>query len=47
MPLPAALTACSVTTQPMVGGGGNVQWTLTGQLNAAQSGTVVFRVVVQ
>ena len=47
MPLPAALTACSVTTQPMVGSGGNVQWTLTGQLNAAQSGTVVFRVVVQ
>ncbi|MBL8521263.1 MAG: DUF11 domain-containing protein [Betaproteobacteria bacterium] len=47
MPLPAALTACNVTTQPVVGAGGNVQWTLTGQLNASQSGTVVFRVVVQ
>ena len=44
---PAALNACSVTTQPMVGNGGNVQWTLMGQLNAAQSGTVVFRVAVQ
>jgi uncharacterized repeat protein (TIGR01451 family) len=46
-PLPAALSACVVTVQPMVGVGGNIQWTLTGSLNAGQSGTVVFRVTVQ
>ncbi|MEP7155783.1 MAG: hypothetical protein ABI905_08415, partial [Betaproteobacteria bacterium] len=46
-PLPAALTACTVSAQPAVGVGGNVQWTLTGSLNAAQSGTVIFRVTVQ
>ena len=46
-PLPAAISACNVTTQQIVGGTGNLQWTLTGTLNAAQSGTVVFRVTVQ
>ena len=46
-PLPAAISACNVTTQPSVGGAGNVQWTLTGALNAAQSGTVVFRIMIQ
>ncbi len=47
MPLPAALTSCMVTVQPMVGAGGNIQWTLAGQLNAAQTGNVSFRVTVQ
>jgi uncharacterized repeat protein (TIGR01451 family) len=47
VPLPAAITACAVTTQPVVGGAGNIQWTLTGALNAGQSGSVVFRAVVQ
>ena len=47
MPLPAALTSCMVTVQPMVGAGGNIQWTLTGLLNAAQSGSVIFRATVQ
>ncbi|MBC8161615.1 MAG: DUF11 domain-containing protein, partial [Roseiflexaceae bacterium] len=47
MPLPAAITACMVSAQPAVGANGNVQWTLTGALNATQSGTVVFRVTVQ
>ena len=47
MPLPAALTSCMVTVQPMVGVGGNVQWTLSGMLNAGQSGTVTFQVTVQ
>ena len=46
-PLPAALTSCTVTVQPMVGAGGNIQWTLTGQLNAGQSGSVIFRATVQ
>ena len=46
-PTPAALTACAVTVQPSIGGAGNIQWTLTGSLNAAQSGTVIFRVTVQ
>ena len=46
-PLPAALTSCSITTQPMVGAGGNIQWTLGGSLNAGQTGTVTFRVTVQ
>lgn len=46
-PLPSAVTACAVTTQPAVGGSGNVQWSLTGTLNAAQSGNVTFRVAVQ
>ena len=47
VPLPAALTACMVSVQPMAGAGGNIQWTLTGQLNAGQSGNVTFRATVQ
>ena len=46
-PLPTAITACNVTTQPSVGGAGNIQWTLTGSLNSTQTGNVIFRVVVQ
>ena len=46
-PLPAALSACAVTVQPVVGVGGNIQWTLTGGLNPGQSGTVAFTVTVQ
>ena len=46
-PLPAALLSCAVTVQPMVGAGGNIQWSLTGPLNGAQSGTVLFRATVQ
>ena len=45
--LPMAITACSATTQPTVGASGNVLWTLTGVLNAMQSGSVIFRVTVQ
>ena len=47
LPLPAALTGCAVTVQPAVGVGGNIQWTLTGLLNAGQSGNVIFRATVQ
>jgi uncharacterized repeat protein (TIGR01451 family) len=46
-PLPVAISACAVTTLPSVGGAGNIQWTLTGALNAAQTGSVIFRVTVQ
>lgn len=46
-PLPAAISACAVTVQPAIGGAGNLQWTLTGTLNPAQSGSVIFRVIVQ
>ena len=46
LPLPAALTACSVSTQPAVGGQGGLQWTLTGSLNPASTGQVVFAVKV-
>ena len=46
-PLPSAISACVVSIQPSVGGAGNIQWTLTGALNAAQSGNVTFRVTVQ
>ena len=45
--LPAAISACSVTTQPAIGAAGNIQWTFTGSLNAGQAGTVLFRVTVQ
>ncbi|MCY7387197.1 MAG: hypothetical protein LH481_03900, partial [Burkholderiales bacterium] len=47
MPLPAALSSCMVTVQPMIGAGGNIQWTLSGLLNAGQSGGVIFQVTVQ
>jgi uncharacterized repeat protein (TIGR01451 family)/fimbrial isopeptide formation D2 family protein len=46
LPLPAALTACSVSTQPAVGGQGGLQWTLTGSLSPAATGQVVFAVKV-
>jgi mucin-19 len=45
-PLPAALTSCNFTA-PTVGSSGNIVWTLSGSLNALQSGTVAFRVTVQ
>ena len=46
LPLPAAITACSTSTQPAVGGQGGLQWTLTGSLNPASAGQVVFAVKV-
>jgi uncharacterized repeat protein (TIGR01451 family) len=45
-PLPASITACSVTTQPAVNGSGSVVWTLTGSLAAGGSGTVLYQVRV-
>jgi uncharacterized repeat protein (TIGR01451 family) len=46
MPLPTALTMCSITS-PAVGAAGSIQWTLTGSLAASQTGSVIFRVTVQ
>ena len=46
LPLPAAISACSTSTQPAVGGQGGLQWTLTGALNPASAGQVVFAVKV-
>jgi uncharacterized repeat protein (TIGR01451 family) len=46
VPLPAALTACSATTQPSVGGTGAIAWTLTGSLAPGATGSVVFVVRV-
>jgi uncharacterized repeat protein (TIGR01451 family) len=45
-PLPAAITACNVTTSPAVNGTGSVVWTLTGSLAAGGSGTVTYQVRV-
>jgi uncharacterized repeat protein (TIGR01451 family) len=46
-PLPNNITACALTTTPGVGINGPVQWTLSGTLAPAQSGTVSFQVSVQ
>jgi mucin-19 len=45
-PLPANLTACSVTTSPAVGGQGGIVWTFTGTLTPAAQGTITFSVLV-
>ena len=46
MPLPAGITACTVTTSAAPGGGTSIQWSLTGSLNPASTGQVVFAVKV-
>ena len=46
LPLPAALTACSVSTQPAPAGVGAIQWQLGGSLNSASTGQVSFSVKV-
>lgn len=45
-PLPASLTACSITA-PSAGQTGAIQWTFTGTLNPTQTGTVTFVVKIQ
>jgi uncharacterized repeat protein (TIGR01451 family) len=45
-PLPANLTACSVTSQPAVNGSGSIVWTLTGSLLSGGSGAVSYQVRV-
>jgi uncharacterized repeat protein (TIGR01451 family) len=44
--LPTGLTACSVTTQPAVGGQGALQWTFTGTLGSGAQAAVTYQVVV-
>jgi uncharacterized repeat protein (TIGR01451 family) len=46
IPLPAALTACTVSTQPAVGATGAVAWTFTGALAPGSSGSVQWLVQV-
>ena len=46
LPLPAAISACSVSTQPTVGTTGPIKWTLTGSLQPAATGQVQFTVKV-
>ena len=45
-PLPASLTACTVTSAPAVGGTGSVVWTLTGTLLSNGTGSVSYQVRV-
>jgi uncharacterized repeat protein (TIGR01451 family) len=44
--LPAGVTACSVTTQPVVGGQGALQWSLAGSLAPAVPLAVTYRVKI-
>ncbi|MDR3454540.1 MAG: hypothetical protein P4L96_17365 [Rhodoferax sp.] len=44
--LPAGLTACSVSTQPAVGGQGALQWTFTGTLAPGSQTSVTFQAQV-
>jgi uncharacterized repeat protein (TIGR01451 family) len=46
LPLPAAISACNIVTAPAPGGGTSIQWMLTGSLNPASTGQVVFVVKV-
>ena len=44
--LPAALTTCTVSTQPPLAGVGSIQWQLNGSLNSTSTGQVSFSVKV-
>ncbi len=46
-PLPADLTACTVSTQPPVNGTGAIKWTLTGSVASGGTGTLTYSVKVQ
>jgi large repetitive protein len=43
---PANLTACTVSTNPIVGGTGGIAWTFTGTLAPGSQGSVTFSVLV-
>jgi uncharacterized repeat protein (TIGR01451 family) len=45
--LPTGITACTISTQPSVGGTGSISWTLTGSLASSASGQVTFTVKIQ
>jgi len=46
-PLPAALTGCAVTKQPVANGTGDLEWTLTGTLQPGGTGQVKYQVRVE
>ena len=46
LPLPTAISACAVTTEPATGATGAVKWTLTGTLAPAATGQVNYSVKV-
>ena len=46
LPLPAAISACNVSAQPVVGATGPIKWTLTGNLQPAATGQVQFTIKV-
>ena len=46
LPLPAAISACSVTSAPAVGAVGTIKWTLTGTLSPSSTGQVRYSVKV-
>jgi uncharacterized repeat protein (TIGR01451 family) len=46
LPLPAAISACSVTSAPTVGSVGTIKWTLTGTLSPSATGQVRYSVKV-
>lgn len=47
LPLPAGITACSISASPVLGASGAIEWTLTGDLLSAASGSVQFIVELQ
>lgn len=47
LPLPAGISACSVSVQPAAGAAGSIEWTLVGNLASAASGQVTFTVQVE
>ena len=47
LPLPAGITACSVSASPAVGASGAIEWTLVGDLLSAASGSVRFSIDLQ
>ena len=46
LPLPASISACTVTSVPAVGATGTVKWTLTGTLSPSATGRVEYKVKV-
>jgi uncharacterized repeat protein (TIGR01451 family) len=45
-PLPAAITACTITSSPSIGATGTIKWTLTGTLSPSATGRVEYKVKV-
>ncbi len=45
-PLPTAITACTASPVPAIGGVGSIKWTLTGTLAPAATGQIQYKVIV-